>query len=139
ERPVAAKAAPLVYPSWNVALKAPHWVFYVRALLITQFGEETFKSGGLRVTPTLDLPLQEKAEEIVKARIKEFENPPSNCQCHNGSLVAIDNNTGEILAMVGSRDYWRGGIQGEDNKPNASKQPASALKPAARHPAIMKA
>jgi membrane peptidoglycan carboxypeptidase len=134
-----AKAEPPKFQIARVDLKAPHWVFFVRDQLIAQFGEEAFKSGGLRVTTTLDLPLNERAEQIVKDKIAYYESPAGGlCQCHNGSLIAIDNNTGEILAMVGSRDYWRIDIEGENNNAIAIKQPGSALKPFVYLAAFMK-
>ena len=126
----AAKLEPPNFKLKETYLKAPHWVFYVRDQLIAQFGEETFRSGGLRVTTTLDLALNERAEQVIKDKIAFYESPQGgNCQCHNGALIAIDNRTGEILAMVGSRDYWRVDIEGENNNAIAIKQPGSALKP----------
>lgn len=135
----AAKAEPPRFELKDTFIKAPHWVFYVRDQLIAQFGERTFKSGGLRVTTTLDLALNERAEQIIKEKIAFYESPRGgNCQCHNGALVAIDNRTGEILAMVGSRDYWRVDIEGENNNAIAIKQPGSALKPLVYLAAFMK-
>jgi membrane peptidoglycan carboxypeptidase len=126
----AARAEELVFAENTVPLLAPHWVFYVRDLLIAQFGIETFRGGGLQVVTTLDLPLQQKAEQIVEEQIAFYESPRGgNCQCHNGSLVAIDNTTGQILVMVGSRNYWRPDIEGENNNAIAIKQPGSAFKP----------
>ncbi|MGH2584100.1 MAG: transglycosylase domain-containing protein, partial [Dehalococcoidia bacterium] len=126
---VAAKAEPLLYQSGTVELRAPHWVFYVRDQLIARYGEDTFKSGGLRVTTTLDVNFNERAEQILKDKISEYEKAPYNCDCHNGSVVAMDNKTGEILAMVGSRDYYRIEIEGENNNATAVKQPGSSFKP----------
>jgi membrane peptidoglycan carboxypeptidase len=125
----AAKEEPLVFKQNKTELLAPHWVFYVRDLLVARFGEETFKSGGLRVTTTLDLEVNNRAEQILRQKITEYEGPPYLCECHNGSIVAIDNKTGEILVMVGSRDYYRIDIEGENNNAIAIKQPGSAFKP----------
>lgn len=134
----ANRAEDLEFRIERVDLKAPHWVFYVRDQLVAQFGEDTFKSGGLRVTTTLDLPLQEAAERVVRDKIRQYENPPYNCLCHNGALITIDNRTGEILTMVGSTDYWRVDIEGENNNAIAIKQPGSALKPLVYLSAFMK-
>jgi membrane peptidoglycan carboxypeptidase len=135
----AAKAEHLDFAQRDVTLLAPHWVFYVRDELIRRFGQETFRNGGLKVITTLDLPLQQKAEQIVEDKISFYESPQGgNCECHNGALVAIDNNTGEILAMVGSRNYWRTDIQGENNNAIAIKQPGSAFKPVVYLTAFMK-
>lgn len=134
----AARNAPLAFversPSRDI--RAPHWVFYIQDLLIKRYGEAQMYRGGLRVVTTLDLDLQEKGTEIVDQWVTEFEK--QNCGCHNGALTAIDNNTGEILAMVGSRDFWRKEIQGENNNATAIKQPGSAFKPAVYLAAMMK-
>lgn len=125
-----AMAEPLNFAEPKVVLIAPHWVFYVRDLLIAQFGVERFRNGGLSVVTTLDLTLQQKAEQIVEEKIAFYESPQGgNCECRNSSLVAIDNNTGQILVMVGSRNYWRADIEGENNNAIAIKQPGSAFKP----------
>lgn len=112
----------------RTALKAPHWVFYIQDQLLRRFGEATVYRAGLRVTTTLDLSLQEKAQAIVERRVSEFEQ--QNCGCHNGAVVAVDNRNGQVLAMVGSRDFFNKDIQGEVNNAVAAKQPGSALKPA---------
>lgn len=126
----AAQQEELKFAAPNVSLLAPHWVFYVRDVLIARFGIETFRRGGLQVLTTLDLPLQQKAEQIVEDKIAFYESPRGgSCQCHNGSLVALDNNTGQVLAMVGSRNYWNPDIEGENNNAIAIKQPGSAFKP----------
>jgi membrane peptidoglycan carboxypeptidase len=134
----AAKNAPLTFVerSPNRDIRAPHWVFYIQDLLIKKYGEAQMYRGGLRVITTLDLELQEKGQEIVDQWVTEFEK--QNCGCHNGALVAIDNNTGQILAMVGSRDFWRKDIQGENNNATAIKQPGSAFKPAVYLAAFLK-
>jgi 1A family penicillin-binding protein len=84
------------------SIKAPHFVLYVRDYLLNKYGEEFLKENGLKVYTTLDWNLQQKAEEIVKEgaeRIKAYN-------AHNLSLVAVDPNTGEILVMVGSKDFF---------------------------------
>ncbi len=125
-----AKAAPLklVDREHLGNIRAPHWVFYIQEQLVRRYGEAAVYRGGLQVWTTLDLELDEQGRRIVDQWVTEFEN--QNCGCHNGSLVAIDNNTGQILAMVGSRDFYRKDIQGENNNATAIKQPGSALKPA---------
>lgn len=134
----AARTEPLAFiergPNTNI--KAPHWVFYIQELLLQKFGEAAVYRGGLRVTTTLDLDLQDQGTAMVDKWITEFES--QNCGCHNGSLVAIDNVNGQILAMVGSRDFFRKDIQGENNNAIAIKQPGSALKPAVYLSAFLK-
>ena len=135
----AAKAEELDFAKNEVPLLAPHWVFYVRDLLINQFGLDLFRNGGLQVVTTIDLNLQNKAEQIIENRIAHYNTPAGgDCRCHNGALVAIDNNTGQILAMVGSRNYWNVQIEGENNNATTIKQPGSAFKPIVYLSAFMK-
>ncbi len=130
QQAAAARAEELLFAEPNVSLLAPHWVFFVRDLLIARFGLETFRNGGLDVITTLDLNLQNRAEQIIEEKISFYESDKGGrCECHNAAMVAIDNNTGQVLAMVGSRNYWRRDIEGENNNAIAIKQPGSALKP----------
>ena len=117
-------------------IRAPHWVFYIQEELRRRYGDAAIYREGLQVYTSLDLPLQERSQQIVDQGVAEFER--LGCGCHNGSLVIMDNNTGEILAMVGSRDFFRKDIQGENNNTTSIKQPGSALKPAAYLAAFLK-
>jgi len=84
------------------SLRAPHFVLYVRDQLLEKYGEDFLKENGLKVVTTLDWKLQQLAEKVVKEgaeRNKIFN-------AHNAALVALDPKTGEILAMVGSKDYF---------------------------------
>ncbi|HEY8172343.1 MAG TPA: transglycosylase domain-containing protein, partial [Dehalococcoidia bacterium] len=108
-------------------VQAPHWVFtYIQPDLEKRFGRDALYSGGLRVTTTLDLDLQEKAQAALEHWISEFED---TAQGHNGALVAMDPKTSEILVMVGSRDYFRDDILGRNNNAIAGNSPGSTLKP----------
>ncbi|MHB8620011.1 MAG: transglycosylase domain-containing protein, partial [Chloroflexota bacterium] len=109
---------------------APHFVFYVRDLLEKKYGTKKLYEGGLTIKTTLDLGLQQKAEQIVKQQIDKL--PPAK-NVHNAALVAIDPATGQILAMVGSRDYYQqakdGTMDGKFNAAIAPLQPGSSFKP----------
>ncbi len=110
----------------DYGIKAPHFVMYVRELLEQKYGAEIVEKGGLRVVTTLDWELQQQAEEIVKKWA------PINKQkfdAENASIVVIDPNTGQILTMVGSRDYFDEEIDGNFNIATASRQPGSSIKP----------
>ncbi|HRY30831.1 MAG TPA: transglycosylase domain-containing protein [Candidatus Paceibacterota bacterium] len=107
-------------------IKAPHFVMYVRELLEEKFGKDVIEEGGLRVVTTLDWDLQKKAEEIVKKYSLENAEKYS---AENGAMVATDPSTGEILVMVGSRDYFDEEIDGNFNIATAKRQPGSAFKP----------
>ena len=92
----------LVYSSRKIDIKAPHFVFYVKGALEEEFGTEMVERGGLKVTTTLDLTLQDIAEEEL---IKGVDaNKRRNV--HNGAMVVMNPKNGQVLAMVGSRDYW---------------------------------
>ncbi len=107
-------------------LKAPHFVAYIRNLLADQFGEKLVEGGGLRVTTSLDWQLQERTEEIVSEQIEAVE----YLNISNGAAVVLDPQTGQILAMVGSRDYESDEIEGKFNViTQALRQPGSAIKP----------
>ncbi len=131
-----AEAEPLHFASASAAatLRAPHFVTYVRNLLEEQYGPETVNRGGLRVVTTLDLDLQERAEAIIRQQLEDLsrrtrqEGAP-DFNLHDAALVALDPTTGEILAMVGSADYFDETIDGAVNVALANRQPGSAIKP----------
>ena len=107
------------------SLKAPHFVMYVKDLLVQQFGEAAIEGGGLKVTTTLDFPLQEKAQSIVAEEIEKVQ----NLHITNGAALVENPNNGEILAMVGSRDFFAEDIDGQVNVVLSKRQPGSAIKP----------
>ncbi|MEX2226753.1 MAG: transglycosylase domain-containing protein [Dehalococcoidia bacterium] len=119
--------APVNIVPQRFPVQAPHWVFdYVEKELIRLFGRDALYSGGLRVTTTLDLDLQQKAQVALETWISEFE---VSADGHNGALVAMDPRTSEILVMVGSRDYFRDDIEGRNNNATSYNSPGSTLKP----------
>ncbi len=109
----------------KINIKAPHFVFFVKDYLEQKYGEQVMERGW-KVTTTLDYDLEQIGEEIVNRIAKENE---KNWDGKNGSLVAIDPKTGQILAMVGSRDYFEKEIDGSYNVALAKRQPGSAFKP----------
>ncbi|MCL4366290.1 PBP1A family penicillin-binding protein, partial [Patescibacteria group bacterium] len=126
--------------------KAPHFVIYVKNKLIEQFGDKMVEGGGLRVTTTLDYDLQKKAEEIVKKEVDSL----SSAKVGNGAAVVLDPKTGQILAMVGSKDYFGNSLPDGCKEgvsctfePNVNvaispRQPGSATKPIAYAKALEK-
>ena len=106
-------------------LKAPHFVFWVRSKLIERYGERVVEEGGLRVTTSLDLDLQEAAQKAVTEEIAKVK----HLKISNGAAVVQDVNTGQILAMVGSRGWGDPDYDGKYNVTVASRQPGSAIKP----------
>ena len=113
-------------PQGRFAIKAPHFVFYVREYLERKYGKEVVESGGLKVVTTLDYELQQKGEEVVYKHAIENE---ELYNASNAGLVAIDPETGEILTMVGSRNYFDEEIDGKYNIATAQRQPGSSFKP----------
>ena len=107
-------------------IRAPHFVMYVREQLVEQYGEEALAEKGMRVITTLDWSLQEKAEKIV-AEKAAYNTETFNAS--NAGLVAIEPQTGDVLVMVGSRDYFDEEIDGNFNVALANRQPGSSIKP----------
>jgi 1A family penicillin-binding protein len=123
----AAKAEKLTFSNNPYgSITAPHFVEYVREQLVAKYGEQMVDTGGLKVYTTLDLTKQQYAEEAVDADVdKNIKNYGAN----NAGLVAIDPKTGQILAMVGSRNYFDASIDGNVNVTLADRQPGSSFKP----------
>lgn len=109
----------------NTGIKAPHFVFYVKQQLEKQFGEAAVENGGLRVTTTLDYKIEKEAEKIVKEEIDKVK----SLKVGNGSAMVTIPKTGEILAMVGSKDYFDTDNDGNFNATTSYRQPGSSLKP----------
>jgi len=105
--------------------KAPHFVQYVQSILEEKYGPAIIEQGGYTVTTTLDWNIQEEAQNIVSEEIKKVE----NLKITNGAAVAIDPQTGEILAMVGSKDFTASDYDGQVNVTMSLRQPGSAFKP----------
>lgn len=114
-------------PKMIGGIKAPHFVMAVQDYLVQKYGEDMVNRGGLKVTTTLDWNLQQAAETAVENGVKRNQ---ELYQSNNAALVAQDATTGQILAMVGSRNYFD--IQNDGNFNVATqglRQPGSALKP----------
>lgn len=120
-----AKAQVLTYALKKTDIRAPHFVFYVRDLLYEKYGVETVEKGGLRVTTTLDLSLQETAQASLSAEINQL----ARYRVGNGAALVVKPNTGEILAMIGSKDYFDSAGDGQVNVTLAQRQPGSSIKP----------
>jgi membrane peptidoglycan carboxypeptidase len=137
EQADAAKQEQLSFASSSFPILAPHFVFYVKDVVIKmcergmlQVPKDTdcqtlLTRGGLRITTTLDLPLQQRSEGIVEEIIAAKENGTNG---HNAAAVVMVPATGEILAMVGSRDYFREDIDGEVNVTTSDRSPGSTIK-----------
>ncbi|KKU79393.1 MAG: Penicillin-binding protein, 1A family [Parcubacteria group bacterium GW2011_GWA2_47_7] len=113
-------------PQQEQGIKAPHFVMLVKEKLAEMYGEESLNEDGLRVITTIDMDLQTKAEAIVSKYAADNE---KKFNASNAALVAIDPKTGQILALVGSRDYFDIAHEGNFNVALAKRQPGSAFKP----------
>lgn len=109
----------------GASLNAPHFVQYVQKILEDRYGVSSVEQGGLTVTTTLDLGLQEKAQAIVSEEIAKVEKQ----HITNGAAVVLDPETGEILAMVGSKDFSAQDYDGQVNVTTSLRQPGSSFKP----------
>lgn len=122
-------------PQADTGIKAPHFVFFIREYLEETYGRRAVEERGFRVVTTLDYELEKRAEAIVEAHARENE---KNFNAENAGLVAVDPKTGQILAMVGSRNYFDKEIDGNVNVAVAKRQPGSAFKPFVYATAFMK-
>ncbi len=111
----------------SAGFPAPHFVVLVRQLLERQYGAEIVAKGGLRVTTTLDPQLQRLAEQAVREGAASLQKSKANAR--NAALVAVDPQTGDILAMVGSPDYNNAAIDGQVNMAVTPRQTGSTIKP----------
>ncbi|MBI4280831.1 PBP1A family penicillin-binding protein [Candidatus Uhrbacteria bacterium] len=119
------KQEPLGILERDEGLLAPHFVFWVKEQLTAAYGERMVEQGGLSVITSLDLEKQKAAEEAVAAGLPKIEEKGGS----NAALVALDPKTGQVLAMVGSRDYFDKEHHGAVNVTLRPRQPGSSFKP----------
>lgn len=114
---------PTIQPR-NRDIKAPHFVFYILNQLRTQYGDDLVDHGGLTVKTTLDITKQNEAQQIVTQQVNNL----ASRDVSNGALISTNPETGDILAMVGSTDYYNPQF-GTVNVTTAQRQPGSSFKP----------
>jgi len=124
-------------PPRESSIAAPHFVFYVQQYLENKYGADVLEESGWRVITTLDAEMQIKAEEVVQRKALENE---VNFNASNAALIALDPTNGNILSMVGSRNYFDTEIPGAYNVTTSlpGRQPGSAFKPFAYAQAFAK-
>jgi penicillin-binding protein 1C len=120
-----AKNEKLNYKLNRNEINAPHFVFYVREQLIEKYGVSKVTEGGLKVWTSLDLDLQNYAQEEVAKEIEKLKKQ----KVGNGAALITESKSGQILAMVGSKDYFDSEIDGKYNVTTALRQPGSSIKP----------
>ncbi len=114
----------IIVKPFEEKIKAPHFVFYIKNLLEQKYSTEEIEQGGLKITTTLDLDIQEEAEKILKEEIEKAK----DLDVSNGAVLITRPPTGEILAMLGSVDYFATG-SGTFNVVTSDRQPGSSIKP----------
>lgn len=119
-----AEQTQLVFKRPDVGIYAPHFVMYVKDVLSQKYGIHRVEQGGLRVITTLDLDLQQKAQEIVTQEVANLK----HLNVGNGAAVITTPKNGEILAMVGSTDYFNIKKDGNVNVALTLQQPGSTIK-----------
>lgn len=122
----AAKSYQIVFQRAETSITAPHFVMMVKDILAEKYGENEVERGGLKIYTTIDWDKQKIAEEVIKEKTENYE---EKYHANNAALVAIDPKTGQILSMVGSRDYFNDEIDGQVNVVDRPRQPGSSMKP----------
>ncbi|MBI2600988.1 PBP1A family penicillin-binding protein [Candidatus Daviesbacteria bacterium] len=112
----------IIPPVTNI--EAPHFVMYVKNLLAQKYGDRVVSQGGLKIHTTLDLGLQKEVERIVADEVSKL----SGLNVTNGAALITDSKTGQILAMVGSKNYFQSDF-GNFNATLSLRQPGSSIKP----------
>jgi len=125
EQEEAALNEKLSFAPNKIDIKAPHFVMSVKQSLVEKYGEELIEKGGLEITTTLDYSVQKMAEEAVTNEIERL----SSLNVTNGAALVMNPQTGEILAMVGSKNYFDTEAGGNVNVITRLRQPGSAIKP----------
>jgi 1A family penicillin-binding protein len=121
-----AKNEVLTFERPEASITAPHFIMYIKSLLSDKYGEKTLEQGGLKIITTIDYDKQKIADEVIIEKTKDYQ---TKYNANNASLVAIDPKTGQVLAMVGSRDYFDDTISGQVNVATSLRQPGSSIKP----------
>ena len=120
-----AKTDELAFAPQTIDIKAPHFVMYVKDLLVQKYGEQMVEQGGLEVVTSLDLDVQSLAQAAVVQEVDRLQ----KLNITNGASLVTIPATGEILAMVGSRDFLDFKHDGQVNVTLQPRQPGSAIKP----------
>ncbi|KKU79049.1 MAG: hypothetical protein UY06_C0032G0006 [Candidatus Amesbacteria bacterium GW2011_GWA2_47_70] len=121
----AASAADLQFAPQTIDIQAPHFVMYVRDYLARKYGTAIVEQGGLEVITSLDLSIQQIAQTAVTQEVAKV----AYLRIGNGAAVVTNPQTGEILAMVGSKNYFDIANDGNFNVTTALRQPGSSIKP----------
>lgn len=125
EKSAVASLPNISFQPRGAGLKAPHFVQYVQKILEDRYGQAAVEQGGLKVVTTLDSTLQDKAQQVVTDEIASVEKQ----HITNGAAIVLNPETGEILAMVGSKNFNAADYDGQVNVTTSLRQPGSSFKP----------
>ncbi len=131
---VASLATPLLFHPQGISIRAPHFVMYVKDLLVKTYGEDLVSRGGLEVITTLDVNKQDILQQEINAELNNLQ----RLHVQNGAGLILAPKTGEILAMVGSRDFFDSSRDGQVNITLQARQPGSSIKPITYTLALMR-
>lgn len=115
----------LTFKPPQISIIAPHFVMYVKDILEKRYGTRAVERGGLRIKTSLDASVQKMAQEIVTSQVQELE----KLRVGNGAAIVTDPKNGQILAMIGSRNYFDINNDGNVNVTMSLRQPGSSIKP----------
>jgi len=115
----------LIFEKRKQKIEAPHFVFYIKNLLENKYGYINMEKQGLKIYTSLDLNIQKESEKIVKDEVDKVK----NLKISNGAALVVEVKNGDILAMVGSKDYGAADIDGNVNVTTSLRQPGSSIKP----------
>jgi penicillin-binding protein 1A len=118
----------MTFEKYRAEITAPHFVMWVRDTLEEKFGTDLVEHGGLKVITTIDMDMQQKAEEAIA---NQRERNAETYDANNAALISLDPKTGDVKAMVGSADYWDDEIDGKVNVLLNKRLPGSSFKPIA--------
>lgn len=119
-----AQEEQIIFAENKIDIKAPHFLMYVKEILEAEYGKEVVEQGGLEVVTSLDYNVQELSERVVKEEVDKL----ASLHVGNGAAVVLDPQTGEILAMVGSKNYFDTAEDGNVNVATRLRQPGSSIK-----------
>jgi 1A family penicillin-binding protein len=120
-----AQREPLKFALPKNNILAPHFVMYVKEWLVNQYGEDVVSQGGLEVVTTLEYGVQQQVEAAIETELKKL----TGLNVTNGAALVTRPESGEIVAMVGSKDYFETSTDGQVNVTLRSRQPGSSIKP----------
>jgi 1A family penicillin-binding protein len=125
EQATVAASEQLQYATDTIDIEAPHFVMYVKELLEEEYGQEALYRGGLEIRTTLDMKLQDDIQKKVTDEINKL----TALRITNGAALVTNPKTGEVYAMIGSKDYFDFEHDGQVNVTTRARQPGSSIKP----------